>query len=149
MNGEINIAPSFQPYVDQFIEEASARGIAIDFSDTGLSMQFGTLPLGTAAQCQELGDDRRGNHQLLFDENLWTIAAPARNEFLVFHELGHCELARQHTNNKLPNGEWESMMRGSIASAPFTTKEAGQPVNFHGFRTVSYTHLTLPTTPYV
>lgn len=134
MNGAIDIAPTFQPYVDQFIKEASIRGKEIDFSDTGLSIQFSELPLGTAAQCQELGDGSRGNHRILIDENLWAIAAPTRREFLVFHELGHCELDRRHQNDQLPNGEWQSMMQGTISNSPLSDKERGRPVNFHGFR---------------
>jgi len=134
MNGEITIAPEFQPYVNQFVEEAAIRGNTIDFSDTGLIMQFSTLSLGTAAQCQELGDDRRGNHNILFDETLWALEAPPRKAFLVFHELGHCELGRNHLNAQLANEEWKSMMQGAIANATLSDKDQGRPVVFYGFR---------------
>jgi len=147
VNGEIDIAPSFQPYVDQFVAEASVRGIAIDFSDTGLKMYFRPLSLGTAAQCQELGNGSSGSHQILFDENLWAITAPARKEFLVFHELGHCELGRQHVNTKFPNGEWQSMMQGRIDNAPLSEKEQGRPVNFYGFRKSYYLDELFGTNP--
>ena len=133
-NGIIDIHPDFQSYVDAFVEEANTRGISIDFSDTGLTMQFSTLPLGTAAQCQEVGDARSGSHTILFDENLWAIAAPERKAFLVFHELGHCELGRLHQNDQFPNGDWQSMMQGTILEAPLSEKNQGRPVVFSGFR---------------
>ena len=147
MNGVIDIAPAFQPYVDAFLTEANERGIPIDFSDTGLSLQFNTLPMGTAAQCQEIGDDRRGSHEILFDENLWAIAAPQRKEFLVFHELGHCELARAHQNDQFPNGEWRSMMQGAIQNAPLSDKNQGRPVVFYGYRKEYYLDELFDLTP--
>lgn len=134
MNGLINIAPTFQPYVDEFIQSAAERGFDIDFSDTGLSMQFSEQPLGTAARCLEFGDDRRGSHMIEFDENLWAIAAPERRAFLVFHELGHCELNRAHDNGQLANGAWKTMMQGAITGSPLNSKNTGRPVVFYGFR---------------
>lgn len=134
MNGIINIAPAFQPYVEEFIQAAAERGVDIDFSDTGLSMQFSAQPLGIAARCMEFGDDRRGSHMIEFDENLWNIAAPERKAFLVFHELGHCELNRGHENEQLPNGAWQTMMQGTIADSPLNNKNSRRPVVFYGFR---------------
>lgn len=138
MNGVIDIAPSFQPFVDDFIAEAALRGRNIDFSDTGLSIQFSPQPLGIAARCLEFGDDRRGSHQIEFDENLWRVAAPERRAFLVFHELGHCELNRPHQNDQLPNEEWLTMMQGLLPDQPLSNKNSNRPVVFSGFRKTYY-----------
>lgn len=138
MNGEISIAKEFQTYVDQFIEEAATRGKMIDFSDTGLTMQFGIVKEGIAATCKELGDDRRGSHMIEFDRTLWNISATPWKELLVFHELGHCELKRTHQNDQLSNEEWFTIMRGSTPNEPLIGKNRERPVSFFGFRKPYY-----------
>ena len=138
MNGEISIAEEFQTYVDQFIKEAATKGKIIDFSDTGLTIQFGTIDESTAAICKELGDDRRGSHIIEFDRTIWNISAIPRKAFLVFHELGHCELKRSHQNDQLPNEEWFTMMRGINQNEPISGKNSGRPVSFFGFRKQYY-----------
>ena len=138
MNGEISIAEEFQTYVDQFIKEATTRGKIIDFSDTGLSMQFGIIDEGTAATCMELGDDRRGSHIIEVDRTIWNISAIPWKELLVYHELGHCELKRRHQNDQLSNEEWSTMMRGSNPNEPIIGKNSGRPLSFFGFRKQYY-----------
>ncbi len=98
---------TFQPYVDAFIIEAAKHGQTIDFSDTGLSIQF------RDAVDQETGGVCKGNHQIEIEKFFWEDLSEFDKEGLIFHELGHCELNRRHRNDKLPNGEWASRMRGS------------------------------------
>ena len=53
----INIHPKFEVYVDRFIEEAASRGKIIDFTDTGLSIEFrDAVDVETGGVC-------RRNHQ--------------------------------------------------------------------------------------
>lgn len=138
MNGEVSIDEAFQPYVDQFIEEAATRGQIIDFSDTGLTMQFGIIDESKVATCLELGDDRRGSHIIEFDRTVWNISANPWREFLVFHELGHCELKRKHQNDQLPNEEWFTIMRGIDPNEPIVGNDRKRPVSFFGFRKQYY-----------
>lgn len=103
----IDIHPKFQIYVDRFIEEAAKRGITIDFSDTGLKIEFrNAVDVETGGVC-------RGNHHIEIEKFYWEDLTDADKEGLIFHELGHCELNRRHRNDTLPNGEWASRMRGS------------------------------------
>jgi hypothetical protein len=104
--GVINIHPKFEIYVDRFIEEAAKRGKTIDFSDTGLSIEFrDAVDVETGGVC-------RGNHQIEIEKFYWEDLNDDEKEGLIFHELGHCELNRRHRNDTLPNGEWASRMRG-------------------------------------
>ncbi len=105
--GVIEIHPKFQIYVDRFIAEASSRGHQIDFSDSGLSIEF------RDAVDTETGGVCRGNHQIEIEKLYWEDLNDDQKEGLIFHELGHCELNRRHRNDTLPNGEWASRMRGS------------------------------------
>jgi len=102
-----DVPPEFQTYVDRFIVEAAKYGQDIDFSDTGLSIQF------RDAVDQETGGVCLGNHQIEIEKFFWDDLSEFDKEGLIFHELGHCELGRPHRNDKLPNGEWASRMRGS------------------------------------
>ena len=109
---EILIDTPFQEYVDRFIEEAAQRGTQIDFSDTGLQIQFGTVPPEAAGVCNGRGDGTSGSHVIYVRRSSWNEYSDSQRERLVFHELGHCELNRGHLNDTLPNGEWLSIMRG-------------------------------------
>lgn len=104
---EYNVPLTFQPYVDSFIVEAAKHGQTIDFSDTGLSIQF------RDAVDQETGGVCKGNHQIEIEKFFWEDLSEFDKEGLIYHELGHCELDRRHRNEKLANGEWASRMRGS------------------------------------
>ncbi|MCB0688680.1 MAG: hypothetical protein KDC53_19210 [Saprospiraceae bacterium] len=105
--GVIDIHPKFQIYVDRFIEEAALRGKIIDFSDTGLKIEFrNAVDVETGGVC-------RGNHHIEIEKFYWEDLTDADKEGLIFHELGHCELNRRHRNDTLSNGEWASRMRGS------------------------------------
>lgn len=108
----IDIALDFQKYVDLFVEEAAARGIDVDFSDTGLSVQFDQVPQEAAGVCSELGDATSGSHQIRIKKSYWDQLIDSERERLVFHELGHCELHRTHDNQIFSNGDWKSIMRG-------------------------------------
>ncbi|MDH3650503.1 MAG: putative metallopeptidase, partial [Saprospiraceae bacterium] len=105
-NGVIDIQPQFQSYVQKFIDEAAKYGQVIDFSDTGLSIQF------RDAVDTETGGVCRGNYQIEIEKFYWDDLTDLQKEGLIFHELGHCELGRGHRNDTLPNGEWASRMRG-------------------------------------
>ena len=105
-SGVIEIHPKFQIYVDRFIEEAANRGQVIDFSDTGLKIEFrNAVDVETGGVC-------RGNNHIEIEKLYWEDLTDSDKEGLIFHELGHCELDRRHRNDTFPNGEWVSRMRG-------------------------------------
>lgn len=97
----------FQEYVDRFIEEAAKRGKTIDFTDSGLSIQF-----RDAVSKESGGVCYLGQHRIEIEKFFWDDANDLQREGLIFHELGHCELDRRHRNDLLSNGEWASRMRG-------------------------------------
>ena len=103
---EINVDPVFQEFVDEFVVEAARFGQDIDFSDTGLSIQFrDVVDRGSSGVCL-------GNHMIEIETAFWAGLSDFDRQGLIFHELGHCELDRPHRNDKLVNGEWASRMRG-------------------------------------
>ena len=103
---EIDVDPVFQEFVDEFVEIAATFGQDIDFSDTGLSIQFrDVVDRGSSGVCL-------GNHQIEIETAFWAGLTDDDKQGLIFHELGHCELDRPHRNDMLANGEWSSRMRG-------------------------------------
>lgn len=102
-----NVELEFQEYVDRFIAEAAERGQTIDFSESGLSIQF-----RDAVSKESGGVCYLGQHRIEIEKFFWDDASDLQREGLIFHELGHCELDRRHRNDLLPNGEWASRMRG-------------------------------------
>lgn len=126
-DSEYDVLPVFEKYVQRFIKDAAARGIVIDFSDTGLSIQF------RDAVSKESGGVCRGNHNIEIEKFFWDGLNELEKEGLIYHELGHCELGRPHRNDKLPNNEWASRMRG----APIPEGD-NAVINYSGMRRQYY-----------
>lgn len=123
----IDVLPQAQQYVDRFIEEGAARGVNIDFTDSGLSIVF------RDAVSKESGGVCLGNHQIEIEKFFWDELSDREREGLIFHELGHCELIRPHRNDKLVNGEWASRMRGDPIP-----EGANAVINYSGTRRIYY-----------
>lgn len=120
-----NVDPEFEPYVQEFILEAAKRGKTIDFSDSGLSIQFSDLPLTDANGVCYLG-----RYQIEIDKADWFSFTERFRSYLLFHELGHCELDRLHRNDQFDDGSWKSILKGS----PFLDAQNRKPVPYFGFR---------------
>ena len=120
-----DLRADFVPHVDQFIEEGRKRGHDIDFSDTGLSIQF-----SEKADDESSGVCFVGQHRIEIDRKDWNGLSFVAKEGLIFHELGHCELGREHVNHLLSNGEWASRMRGE----PFLDESMSTIINYSARR---------------
>lgn len=134
-NGEMptspiyNVDPVFETYVQEFIAEGAKRGKNISFEESGLSIQFSEFPLdGAAGLC------RLGRYDIEIDKANWFRFSERFRSYLLFHELGHCELNRLHRNNKFSDDSWKSILRGD----PFKGIENRQPVAYFGFRKEYY-----------
>lgn len=124
-SGVYDVDPVFEPYVQEFIAEGAKRGKTIDFSDSGLLVEFSEVQLaGANGRCY------LGRHHVEIDKSRWFSFSEDVRGFLLFHELGHCELDRLHRNDKFDNNAWKSIMRGS----PLEGLEIWMPIPFFGFR---------------
>jgi len=123
--GVYDVDPAFEPYVQEFIAEGAKRGKTIDFTDSGLLVEFSDVVVGGAS-----GFCWVGEHHVVIDKSEWTSLSENVRGFLLFHELGHCELDRGHRNEKFGNNVWKSIMRGS----PLEGIEVWIPIPYFGFR---------------
>jgi len=112
------IIPSeFSGYVERFVAEGQARSVATNTHD--LSVTFisqSDLP-GYCGQGQV--DPPRVS--IVNTDNCWNKRSDMDKEILLFHELGHAILRRQHTNDTLPNGDYKSMMFGGNQFGVYTS----------------------------
>ncbi len=131
------VDPAFEEYVQRFVDDAAKRGVVIDFSESGLRINFIRSISETAVGVC------RGDHLIEIEQEYWKGLNDSQREGLIYHELGHCELNRPHKNAKLKNGEWASRMRG----APIPEGD-NAVINYNGLRRTYYIdELFVPETP--
>jgi Zn-dependent peptidase ImmA (M78 family) len=109
---EVKISPKLQSYFDTFAKEAAERGIEVDFAKNGI---FGDLDIitsstGAVGQCFH---NKNSPNRVLIDVRYWNKIDSNSKEFLIFHELGHCILFREHLDSKKSNGHCISIMHSS------------------------------------
>lgn len=88
------IDPELQPYVMSFHFEAMKRGKDIDVTKISAKIKTVTNKYGERV----VGVCFMGLSSIEIDVDYWKIASYNEKETLVFHELGHCALKREHKN---------------------------------------------------
>ena len=100
------------PYFQRFEEEAALRGLEVDLVASRIT--------GMIAQIEAENVLGQCNYQSFFpnhvtiDKAFWDRAGDRGREFVVFHELGHCELLRDHFEGVFPDGTCRSIMRSGV-----------------------------------
>ena len=115
-----NIDEEFVPYVESFLTEAALRSVDIDISSVELEIQFGEVN-NTG---DVIGSCNRENHHIIISRPDWDNLSNNHREVLIFHELGHCMLDRDHTTNLLSNNEVASIMWPSIQGKFFGARRS-------------------------
>ena len=98
------VSSDFQVYVDRFISEAAKRGVNIDVS--GLNVAYSD----TLNYFCGYGVLNSRKVQISNRSGCWSQQSDMNKEILLFHEMGHAILGRNHDNTKLPNGDFKTMM---------------------------------------
>lgn len=97
-----------EEYYDRFIHEAAIRGLDVEYATSQVPARIADIEeenvIGTCSWSQN------HSHNITLDQNYWRTANDMQREFLVFHELGHCVLGRDHVDNSDANGNCISMM---------------------------------------
>lgn len=99
-------------YFERFEEEAAQRGLIIDLRASGITGMIEDIDgENIAGQCNF--SSRFPNH-VTVDSEFFNNTSDFGREFVVFHELGHCELLRGHREDAFSNGTCESLMRSGL-----------------------------------
>ena len=102
-------------YFELFEEEARARGLEIDLLERTLSAEVMEIQGdGVAGQCQYGQNSILDNHIVIDESFLLSNASDLLKELVVFHELGHCYLQRDHREDTYPTGACISIMRSGV-----------------------------------
>ncbi len=110
----ISMPLEIQPFYGDFLEEASSHGVKLEVKN--LLIKYESLPpSGGIAQCGLSSGIFNGETKNIIRIDTtctaWKHSRLAR-EVVLFHELGHVLLLRQHDNTQLSNKDWKSMMYG-------------------------------------
>ena len=112
MKSYANVDAALWPFFEAFEKEGEARGINVDLS---LSLITGDIEeiaeQHVAGQCTY--SSNHPNH-VTIDLEFWENASDLFKEFIIFHELGHCYLARDHREDANANGTCKSLMRSGV-----------------------------------
>ena len=97
------VNPVFQPYLELYLQ---AKGRPLNYD---IPIQFGKMPDDdTAAICTYWHNPEY--RQITIDEEYWNNYTNEKEKIgLIFHELGHCDLNRDH-DNRLINHIPRSLM---------------------------------------
>lgn len=94
----VGVDPEFAPYVQSYTGY-KGRGLNYD-----IPIQFADLQGNTVGLCTRWSS---GERQIQIDRDYWNNYLDDGEKYeVIFHELGHCDLNRDHvstTNNGVPN----------------------------------------------
>lgn len=109
-----NVEQALQAYFERFDVEARARGF--DFS---LEMEELTASIISIAEDGVLGQchySEQAPNIVEIDQQFWNRATDLEKEYVVFHELGHCVLGRNHDDTRLADGSCGSIMQSGLTN---------------------------------
>jgi hypothetical protein len=105
---DLFIDPSLQEYFDRFKVEGAARNVTVDFTASRIAGYLRIITdTGVIGQCAH--SDSKPN-TVIIDKIYWGTATDLEKEFVVFHELGHCVLNREHLDQADNQGNCISIM---------------------------------------
>lgn len=105
-----NVDERLWVYFERFEDAALERGININLDASNVTGTIEDEPGHNSAGACEM--DTNGTlHRVSLREDFWATASVTDKEIIVFHELGHCFLNRQHLDLALPDGNCVSLMR--------------------------------------
>jgi hypothetical protein len=103
-----DVPQEFQSIIDQFQLEAISRGYDIQI-DNLIIRYDAEVEAPYCATCNSKSLDASIQKIISINPDQCWLNDYAK-EALIFHELGHCILGRDHDNTLLPNGDPKSMM---------------------------------------
>jgi len=92
----LDIAPEARPYVDAFVQAGASVGRPISIEDL-------VVVFSPKVANDKPGICHRGagaTPTVIIDRKRWDDASKTQRELLIFHELGHCILERDHVDHR-------------------------------------------------
>lgn len=106
------VPEALHTYFSRFESEGAERGYEIDLVTAGIEGLFEDIEgENIAGTCSYTHNTPR---LVTIDQPFWESASDLAREFIVFHELGHCYLDRDHRENQFTDGTCVSLMRSGV-----------------------------------
>lgn len=100
------------PFFIRFEDEAADRGITIDLVREGIT---GIIqPIDEENVAGTCNFNRQVPNHVMVDEDFFNRVNDLFREFIIFHELGHCTLFRDHLETEDQFGRCTSIMRSGV-----------------------------------
>lgn len=118
-----NVDRALWPYYEAFEEAASEYNLSFDLEKldiTGVIEEISES--GVAGTCQY----GQHIHHVTIDRSFWNQSSSTRKEMVVFHELGHCVLARGHREKEDANGACLSIMNSGTSGCAVLYNETNR-----------------------
>ena len=107
-NQTVISSSELSPYIQTFIAEGRKRGHSIPDDLDGITYEIKALEEnGIAGVCY--WSSNQPNH-IVINSAYWNQFNSDQKEAVLFHELGHCYLNREHNDAALPSGNCTSLM---------------------------------------
>ncbi|MBK8388607.1 MAG: hypothetical protein IPL23_04675 [Saprospiraceae bacterium] len=107
-----NVDRALWQHFKAFEDEAASRGFSINLNQLKIRANISEISEnGVLGQCQY---NSHLPNQVTIDKTFWNRSSELYKEFVVFHELGHCVLDRNHKEDKDSRGRCLSIMRSGL-----------------------------------
>lgn len=116
-------------YVENFIFEANEReylnsqGNPLNIDSLGIEIMFTNISNpAVIGRCQR--DENGNSESITIDPVYWKTSTELEKEYIMFHELGHCVLSRDHNTSADANSTCLSIMEpgtGELCTSNYTT----------------------------
>ena len=104
-----SVPAEFVAHVNSFQTEAATRGINITLNNLIIEYDS-SMPLSDCARANVISADPRIQKKISINPNIVCWNSNLELETLIYHELGHCILGREHLSALLSNGDPKSIM---------------------------------------
>lgn len=109
-----NVDQRLWSFFEEFENEAAERGFTFDLNQHNLTGNISDIhDDGVAGSCSY---GFRQANRVTIDMPFWDRAGYYSREMVVFHELGHCVLGRDHSEELTNNGFCASIMRSGTGN---------------------------------
>ena len=103
------------PHFRALDDEAAKRGFTVDLARSNIVGTIEDIELNNVAGTCSYGGRQR-HKDVVIDQRFWNRASHLYREYIVFHELGHCFLFRDHHEACFDNNTYVSIMRSGNGS---------------------------------
>jgi len=120
-----DIPAELTPYFVKFQNEARQYGVEVDYEGSEVTAELRHIDEGSVAgSCTTNGHSLR---HITIDTEFWSRASHLTREMVVYHELGHCILGRDHREDAFQSGICRSIMRSGLGSCAdaYTSEHRG------------------------